>query len=266
MGQIWFHTDITERKREEDALRFLADATNLLSSSLDYDMTLQRVTELAVARIADWCTVSMVPSEEEAARGVRAQQDLRLLEDAEPGSVMVVPIKVRERVFGAINFIRRPADRALRRGRPQAARGARAARRDRHRQLARARRAARHGADAAGEPAAAAPAGDRRARAGGALPARRRPACRWAATSTTSSRRRRTTGPSRRRRVRQGRRGRSADRADPLHGARGCDVRGGSAGRRPARAERGAAAPARRLPLHARWRSASLDLADGARR
>jgi PAS domain S-box-containing protein len=59
VGRVWFHTDITERKREEEALRFLADATNLLSSSLDYTTTLRRVADLAVPRIADWCSVEI---------------------------------------------------------------------------------------------------------------------------------------------------------------------------------------------------------------
>ncbi|MFL5894994.1 MAG: SpoIIE family protein phosphatase, partial [Thermoleophilaceae bacterium] len=59
IGRVWFHTDITERKRDEDALRFLAEATEVLSSSLDYEVTLRRVAELAVPRIADWCAVEV---------------------------------------------------------------------------------------------------------------------------------------------------------------------------------------------------------------
>ena len=37
----------------------LARAGELLSSSLDYERTLQQVAELAVPELADWCTVSM---------------------------------------------------------------------------------------------------------------------------------------------------------------------------------------------------------------
>jgi PAS domain S-box-containing protein len=156
VGRVWFHTDITAHRREEDALRFLADATNLLSSSLDYETTLERVANLAVPRIADWCTVDMAdkagyrtvaiahwdPEKIEFAREYRGRypdvdsgivervldsgesavfpeltdEDVRslardeahleLLQTLNPRSVMIVPIKVRDRVFGTIAFIR----------------------------------------------------------------------------------------------------------------------------------------------------------------
>ncbi|MCU1282937.1 MAG: putative Hybrid sensor histidine kinase, partial [bacterium] len=49
------------RRRAEDAeerARFLVDAGAALSESLDYERTLRRVAELAVPRMADWCTVT----------------------------------------------------------------------------------------------------------------------------------------------------------------------------------------------------------------
>jgi PAS domain S-box-containing protein len=51
--------DITEVKRAELTQRTLARAGELLSSSLDYERTLQQVAELAVPELADWCTVSI---------------------------------------------------------------------------------------------------------------------------------------------------------------------------------------------------------------
>ena len=51
--------DITERKQAEIARQFLADASALLASSLDYEQTLQQVADLAVPRIADWCGVDI---------------------------------------------------------------------------------------------------------------------------------------------------------------------------------------------------------------
>ncbi|GAC1320294.1 MAG: hypothetical protein NVSMB2_16120 [Chloroflexota bacterium] len=56
--------DITERKRAEDAARFMADASRILSESLDYEVTLERVAHLAVPRLADWCVVDLVEARE----------------------------------------------------------------------------------------------------------------------------------------------------------------------------------------------------------
>jgi PAS domain S-box-containing protein len=51
--------DITEVKRAELTQRMLARAGELLSSSLDYERTLQQVAEMAVPQLADWCVVSL---------------------------------------------------------------------------------------------------------------------------------------------------------------------------------------------------------------
>ncbi|HUA05703.1 MAG TPA: SpoIIE family protein phosphatase [Solirubrobacteraceae bacterium] len=51
--------DLTEVKRAELAQRLLAEAGQELSSSLDYEHTLQRVAELTVPGLADWCAVAM---------------------------------------------------------------------------------------------------------------------------------------------------------------------------------------------------------------
>ena len=40
--------------------RFLADASDVLAESLDYESTLRRVAKLAVPRLADWCTFLVV--------------------------------------------------------------------------------------------------------------------------------------------------------------------------------------------------------------
>lgn len=54
--------DITERKRFEDSLVFLAESSKTLSSSLDIHKTLQSVSEIAVPRMADWCAVDLFNS------------------------------------------------------------------------------------------------------------------------------------------------------------------------------------------------------------
>ncbi|MEA2281365.1 MAG: hypothetical protein QOK21_1972 [Solirubrobacteraceae bacterium] len=51
--------DLTAIKRAELRERLLSEATAELSRSLDYESTLQRVAEVAVPGLADWCTVSL---------------------------------------------------------------------------------------------------------------------------------------------------------------------------------------------------------------
>ncbi|HUZ82616.1 MAG TPA: ATP-binding protein [Gaiellaceae bacterium] len=53
-------TDIDDRKRIEEAQRFLLDAGAELSRSLDWRAGLRSVARLAVPRIADWCAVHTV--------------------------------------------------------------------------------------------------------------------------------------------------------------------------------------------------------------
>lgn len=67
--------DITERKRNEEMLRFLADASAALSGLLDYESTLQRVAQLAVPFFADWCSVDMLETEGEVRRVASAGAD-----------------------------------------------------------------------------------------------------------------------------------------------------------------------------------------------
>jgi signal transduction histidine kinase len=52
--------DISAQKVLEQNLQFLAQASKVLTSSLDYEQTLQMVTSLAVPHIADWCAVDML--------------------------------------------------------------------------------------------------------------------------------------------------------------------------------------------------------------
>jgi PAS domain S-box-containing protein len=52
--------DITERRRLEQQASFLARASGVLASSLDYEQTLRNVAQLAVPGLADWCAVDLV--------------------------------------------------------------------------------------------------------------------------------------------------------------------------------------------------------------
>src|SRR5262249_4049911 len=51
-----FH-DVTEQRRAEEKLTFLARASDLLATSLDVEATLARIAALAVEQLADWCMV-----------------------------------------------------------------------------------------------------------------------------------------------------------------------------------------------------------------
>jgi PAS domain S-box-containing protein len=53
-------TDIDDRKRIEEAQRFLLDAGAELSRSLDWRAGLQAVAKLAVPRVADWCAIHVL--------------------------------------------------------------------------------------------------------------------------------------------------------------------------------------------------------------
>ncbi len=57
-------TDITDRKQAEERLRFLAEASSLLATSLDVDVTLANVAHAAVPGIADWCVIDLLRDDE----------------------------------------------------------------------------------------------------------------------------------------------------------------------------------------------------------
>lgn len=59
-GVLVYVIDVTERVQLELAQRFLSEASAVLASSLDYQTTLERVAQLTVPELADWCTVHMV--------------------------------------------------------------------------------------------------------------------------------------------------------------------------------------------------------------
>lgn len=52
--------DITDQKQAEENLKFLAEASKAFSTSFDYEKTLNTVAQLAIAHIADWCSVEML--------------------------------------------------------------------------------------------------------------------------------------------------------------------------------------------------------------
>jgi signal transduction histidine kinase/CheY-like chemotaxis protein len=76
--------DITDRKRVDQSLRFLADASKQLFTLIDYRSTLQQIARLAVPGFADWCAVDMINAADELDRLAVAHIDpakVRLAEE-----------------------------------------------------------------------------------------------------------------------------------------------------------------------------------------
>jgi PAS domain S-box-containing protein len=67
--------NITERKASEERLRFLAEASRVLGSSLEYETTLAGLAQLAVAAMADYCLVDLVDEDGRARRVAAAHAD-----------------------------------------------------------------------------------------------------------------------------------------------------------------------------------------------
>jgi signal transduction histidine kinase/CheY-like chemotaxis protein len=74
------YSDISDRRRAEESIRFLAEASSILAGSLDYDTTLASVARLAVPTIADWATVDMLMPDGRLRRLAVAHVDPRKVE------------------------------------------------------------------------------------------------------------------------------------------------------------------------------------------
>jgi hypothetical protein len=100
--------DVTDSKSAELRSRFLAEASEMLASSLDYAQTLQNVAWSVVPQLADWCAVDLVDEAGAREQVVVAHADPERLKLAE-----------RLRAYGRLEFDRRrdPGD-VLQTGRP----------------------------------------------------------------------------------------------------------------------------------------------------
>ena len=119
--------DIDERRRHDERLRFLAEASTLLSSSLDYETTLANIAELAVPALASSCVIDLVGTRGRARarrHGVRLRRaESTRRRDAAPEShhvgTRVIP-RAQVLATGAIDLLSRrsrPDDSAARRRR-----------------------------------------------------------------------------------------------------------------------------------------------------
>ena len=58
------YEDVTEVKRAQLAESFMAEASSVLASSMDYPESLGRVARLAVPQLADWCAIDLLDDRE----------------------------------------------------------------------------------------------------------------------------------------------------------------------------------------------------------
>jgi PAS domain S-box-containing protein len=101
-------TDIEDRKRVEEAQRFLLEAGAELSSTLDYRRALGAVARLAVRRVADWCTIEIAESDGTVSRVA--------LEHADPAKIIYAR-ELQDR-YPAFAGSEGPSARVLRTGQP----------------------------------------------------------------------------------------------------------------------------------------------------
>ena len=73
------YSDVTDRIRAQERETFLARASEVLASSLDYERTVQAVADLAVPTIADWCVVQLASEEGVPRRIAVAHRDPALV-------------------------------------------------------------------------------------------------------------------------------------------------------------------------------------------
>jgi signal transduction histidine kinase/PAS domain-containing protein len=73
VATLW--KDTTERKRAEETIHYLTRASEILSSSLDYERTVQSVAELIVPTLADWCAVDLADGPDRVKRIAVAHVD-----------------------------------------------------------------------------------------------------------------------------------------------------------------------------------------------
>ena len=96
--------DVTEAKDAELRQRFLAEAGQLLATSLDYEQTLERVARMIVPGLADWCGIEMVDEHGESHQvavahvdpdKVQMAHDLRRRYPTDPDAPTGVPAILR---------------------------------------------------------------------------------------------------------------------------------------------------------------------------
>ena len=94
--------DITERRRRESTQALLAQAGELLASSLDIEVTLRSVARLIVPEVADWCAVYVRNEEGVLVREAIAHRDPEIEARLHRSSLHLPVTNVDHPVFNAI--------------------------------------------------------------------------------------------------------------------------------------------------------------------
>lgn len=87
VGVVTINRDITEyrqaqaeRAQIEERQHFLAQASSILADSLDYESTINTVTQLAIPHLADWCVIHLIGKDSTLRRPVAAHVKPELVE------------------------------------------------------------------------------------------------------------------------------------------------------------------------------------------
>ena len=70
-GVIAYFQDVTERRRQQEAAGFLAEASRVLASSPRYEETLTNLARVCVPRLGDWCAIDVLEPSENGAPVLR---------------------------------------------------------------------------------------------------------------------------------------------------------------------------------------------------
>lgn len=110
--------DVTEIRRARERLAFLAEASRVLSSSIDYEETLRRIARIAVPHVADSCAVELLTDGERALSGAAVEhvdpakvalaiRERKTIfhEDVGVRSVIVTPLIAADRVLGTMTLV-----------------------------------------------------------------------------------------------------------------------------------------------------------------
>ncbi|MCA1665216.1 MAG: response regulator, partial [Myxococcales bacterium] len=85
--------DITERRRAEQRMHILSEASAALTASLDYDETVERVVRLMVPALGDWCVLHVI--EDDQVRWSASHRDAALDEKLRTMAKDPVPLSRR---------------------------------------------------------------------------------------------------------------------------------------------------------------------------